>query len=208
MTKTCTKCKEDKELSRFGKCSKHSSGYKSACKECRNQSSRVYNKNNPEVRRAFNALHKEEQTLYFAKYYKKNREVIRQKGQLYSKEHTKESRAQASKWAKDNPEQYRANQRRASRKRRALEFNLNENYTKADEQYTRMLFKNCCACCGSSDNICIDHHYPISRGYPLSRANAVLLCKSCNCSKGATLPEEFYPEEVLTRIESILHTLL
>lgn len=83
-------------------------------------------------------------------------------------------------------------------KRRERKLQINENYTSEDIKYTFSLFKNTCFNCGEVENLCIDHHYPLSKGYGLSRDNAVILCRSCNSSKSNKMPEDFYNEEKLS----------
>ena len=94
--------------------------------------------------------------------------------------------------------------RRHNRERRAREAKVNEEYSPSDESFTRNLFHNQCANCGSIHDLCIDHHYPLSKGHALSRGNAVILCRSCNSSKWDKPPEEFYSKERLCIIERIL----
>jgi len=53
-------------------------------------------------------------------------------------------------------------------------------------------FNNKCFRCGSDIKLNIDHHYPLSKGNPLTRNNAVLLCRKCNNLKYNKDPEEFY----------------
>jgi hypothetical protein len=53
-------------------------------------------------------------------------------------------------------------------------------------------FQSKCFRCGSTDRLAIDHHHPLTHGHPLSLSNAVLLCVSCNSSKGTKDPKEFY----------------
>lgn len=90
------------------------------------------------------------------------------------------------------------------RKRRAIKASVKEHYTTGDELYTRALFNNTCANCGYTQTLCIDHHYPLSAGNPLTRKNAVILCNSCNASKSNKLPEEFYTTEKLQYIQEKL----
>ena len=82
---------------------------------------------------------------------------------------------------------------------------LKDNYTYQDKQQTKKLFDNKCAICNSTDDLCIDHWYPYSKGYTLTRTNAVLMCRSCNSKKGNKLPIEFFSEDTVSRIEKILN---
>ena len=43
--------------------------------------------------------------------------------------------------------------------------------------------------CGATEDLTIDHHYPLSKGFKLTRDNAVLLCRSCNSAKRDILPD-------------------
>jgi len=117
------------------------------------------------------------------------------------KEHYKELR---TLWEMDNKELLRT----YARKRRALKKQVNEHYTKDDEQYTRELFNHQCANCGTTDKLCIDHHYPLSKGYALTRENAVVLCNKCNLSKSDKNPEEFYSPDKLENIASKLSPVI
>jgi 5-methylcytosine-specific restriction endonuclease McrA len=77
-------------------------------------------------------------------------------------------------------------------KRRARKQLVDETFTKEDAQYIYNQFDNRCYKCGSADKLRIDHHYPLSKGYALTRDNAVLLCNRCNVSKHNHEPEIFY----------------
>ena len=90
------------------------------------------------------------------------------------------------------------------RKRRARKNKVSENYTKEDEQYTRSLFFNKCAICGSLECLTIDHWYPLSLGHPLTRKNAVLMCRSCNSTKHDNMPLNIYDKSLVMLIESKL----
>lgn len=90
-------------------------------------------------------------------------------------------------------------------RRRGKKLSLKENYTDEDMAYTRNLFKNKCAICNKTKNLCFDHWYPLSKGFPLSRKNSVLLCRSCNAMKYDRLPHEHFSENIVNRIERLLH---
>lgn len=42
-----------------------------------------------------------------------------------------------------------------------------------------------CLWCGATENLCLDHIYPWSKGGPDTEDNLQTLCRSCNSSKGA-----------------------
>jgi 5-methylcytosine-specific restriction endonuclease McrA len=73
---------------------------------------------------------------------------------------------------------------------------INQVYTK---------FNNRCYNCGTSSRLEIDHHKPLSSGYGLTLDNAVILCRACNASKKDKLPEEFYTEQQIATLATILH---
>jgi len=91
--------------------------------------------------------------------------------------------------------------------RRAAEINVNENYTEEQLQITLKEFGHKCFNCCSTSNITIDHHYPLSKGFPLSLSNAVVLCQSCNSSKNNKLPQDFYNEKKLAKLERKLKNI-
>jgi len=230
MNKTCTKCNKVKPLSEFGKNKTNKDGLQSWCKSCRtnhyntnkkhiSEYSKLHYQNNKEayIKRAklYKEIHKNEDKYkemernIWKRSHLKNKVKRNTYSRMWAKKN-KETRSEYHKqWCKDNADTCRE----YARKRRALKEQVKENYTKLDEQYTMTLFNNTCANWDSpdhvcSDDLCIDHHKPLSKGYPLTRENAVVLCRSCNCSKGNKLPEDFYPLEVLICIESILNISL
>ncbi|MBZ4683083.1 MAG: hypothetical protein PWP46_1713 [Fusobacteriaceae bacterium] len=85
---------------------------------------------------------------------------------------------------------------------------LDKNFTKNDKEYIFHIFDNKCFNCGSKKNLEIDHHYPISKGYPLkykNRYNAVLLCQNCNNKKSNILPENFYSKSQIETLAKKYH---
>ena len=103
-------------------------------------------------------------------------------------------------YRENNLEYYRCLQRM----RRALKVSVGESYNAEDERFTRELFDHKCIVCGKTSDLTIDHLYPLSRGYALTRDNAVVLCRSCNSSKLKKLPEDFFSPEVFAFIKDIL----
>lgn len=81
---------------------------------------------------------------------------------------------------------------KGSKKRNELKKKLKEVYTLKDKKITMMAFGYKCYNCKTKKDLQIDHHRPISKGFPLSLSNAVVLCDKCNRKKLASLPEDFY----------------
>jgi HNH endonuclease len=94
--------------------------------------------------------------------------------------------------------------RKYARKRRDLSLNAGESYSANDEMITMEEFGRKCFKCGSSNQLCIDHHRPLSSGHPLDLDNAVVLCNSCNASKGPKDPEEFYGLKICRALDKRL----
>ena len=200
-TKTCSKCGVEKSIDQFRighkQCHQCELDYKKLYREANreevNQKTRDYHSLNKErereVHNRYMETHREERARYQKQFRQENKELLSEQERKYRELHK---------------EQYIAWTRFNARKRRARQQQLQENYTKEDEQYTRTLFNNQCANCGSTDKLCIDHHYPLSKGNALTRENAVVLCRSCNASKHIKSPESFYSPEKLLLIESLL----
>ena len=102
-----------------------------------------------------------------------------------------------------NKEQCDLNFAQSNRKRRNAKVKLNEQFSKVDERIVRNSFDGKCYVWGSVKSLDIDHHVPLSLGAPLTLANAVLLCRSCNSKKGKELPQQFYTLEQLAKLFNI-----
>lgn len=185
ITKTCTKCQKEKAITEFRKNKSNKDGFSYYCKDCLNMYSDRYKK----ARRIYAKTHKKEKKEYDKKYRETNKEKIRLNKQ---------------KWRKENRVHYNIKQNLQWHKRRQIKMDLMEDYTKKDREYTMNLFNHKCANCGSTENLCIDHHYPLSKGNPLTRQNAVILCNQCNTRKYNKDPIGFYTKEILLFIESKL----
>ena len=104
-------------------------------------------------------------------------------------------RAYNAQYRKDHPEIDRASRRAYKRRRRALKAQVKERYTAAQEAITLKAFNNRCFNCGSTTDLCIDHHLPLSRGNKLALYNAVVLCGVCNVDKSNKEPQAYYGPE-------------
>ncbi len=92
-------------------------------------------------------------------------------------------------------------------KRKELEIFLEDKLTPEEKNKLYENFKNRCFKCGSRNRLSIDHHLPLSKGYPLNDKkaglNAVVLCERCNREKGDALPQKYYKREKLQELEKI-----
>ena len=80
--KVCTKCKEDKPLSEFGKCKSASDGLMFWCRDCNKKQCALYRKKNPDTVRE-----------YGKKYKKDNKGVVRSCHERYRKRHKDKTHA-------------------------------------------------------------------------------------------------------------------
>ena len=175
--KACTKCGVIKPLKNFVKKLVNRSGYGAICKKCDAIRGNTYRGNNKDKIAESNK-----------QYRANNKDKITENEKQY-KANNKEKIAESDK-------QYKANNkdkiRESSRRRRAKKIAVEENYTKSDEAITYMIFNYQCFYCNINKNLTIDHHYCLNDYNPLTLENAVVLCRSCNSSKGIKKPSEFY----------------
>lgn len=92
-TKTCTKCKEDKSLTSFHKCTAYKDGLNYTCKTCTNEE---HNKWVSENRLKFKG--------YGSKWVKKNSEKIHKREAKYRKNNSEKIRKKQCVWEKDQAE--------------------------------------------------------------------------------------------------------
>jgi len=187
--KKCAKCKEEKLSKEFYKIKSTKSGLSAYCISClKDIASERYKKNKEKIdkkNKEWQESNKEKFIEMKKNWRNQNKEGINQ----YHKDYHKK-----------NPHKVREK----NRKRRAIKASVNESFTATDELLIKSRFDNQCFNCGSTEHLNIDHHYPLSKGFALTINNAVLLCKSCNCSKGPKLPEDFYTSEQINELNNIL----
>ena len=191
--KKCYKCRVEKSYLEFYKNRTNKDGLHNLCKACDKECGRIYREQNKEYLTEYNKAYREENKEYLAEYnknyYEENKEALSEYHKQYHQ---------------NNREVRRKHSRKSNRKRRARKKAVQENFTAQDELNTRNLFGHKCFNCESKDNLAIDHHRPLSKGFALEPMNAVLLCKSCNSSKKNKMPEEFYNEEQLELLDFML----
>lgn len=202
LSKKCTKCFKEQTLDLFYKRKNAKDGLGSWCKNC-NKEYRQQNISTIKKQRQLNYLSNKNYHIEKAKrYYNNNKEKVLKRCKEWYYNNKEFDIQRKREWYLKNPEKGRLNARKGSRKRRAIKRNITENYN--SETMTKVLFDNRCFKCLSNTNLEIDHHYPLSKGFKLAEDNAVLLCKSCNTSKGNKMPEEFYTISELQKLEYIL----
>lgn len=180
MTKVCSKCGIEKDIGEFYKNGFYNGKqiYKASCKTCNRKKDMKRN-------RKFRELNPEKVIAYRGEYYRENKEKVNERCRMF---HAL------------NPEKSLERNRR----RRAKKLAIDENYTSSDAKITRSVFDNKCFRCGSNKNITIDHNLCLNDGHALTPKNAVLLCGSCNSSKGTKNPKDFYSKGELQELNSLL----
>ena len=186
--KICYKCKEIKSTDNFGKNTNNKDGLKSYCKECVRLESVSYRKKNVDKIKEYRENNKEKISESNENYRLNNKERIFSQ----RKEYRENNKEKISKYKHNWYEKNKDKTLEGKRRRRARKLGCDENYTKEDRKTTLLAFGYKCFNCGNTDNLCVDHHRPLIKGNPLSLENAVVLCKTCNASKGSKDPEIFY----------------
>jgi len=209
--KICSECNNSKLFEEFGKDKGCPGGLSPKCKVCRSNISKEFNKNNSEKISEYQKEYRKSNSKMISKrqkeYYLGNLEQLSTKNKEWRKNNPDKVKEGQAKWRKNNQDKVKTNGRKSSRKRRAKKLSVKENYTSTQEAITREAFNDQCYNCSSTEKLCIDHHRPISKGHALTLQNAVILCGSCNSSKGPKKPEEFYGIEKCVELDQVLSTI-
>jgi hypothetical protein len=96
--KICTKCRQDKEISEFNKCSRVKDGHKAECRDCQTKEKRVYNK-----------IHAEESHQY----YLDNIEKITERNKKWATNHKEKTDISKKKYVKNHPKERLGQSRRS-----------------------------------------------------------------------------------------------
>ena len=91
----------------------------------------------------------------------------------------------------------------SSYNKRIRKTEMKEIFSKQAKQELFIKFDNKCFNCRSTKKLSLDHNVPFSRGGRLTESNTVLLCLSCNSSKNAKLPKDFYSVDQLKQLEKL-----
>jgi 5-methylcytosine-specific restriction endonuclease McrA len=174
--KTCTKCQTSKIYDDFHRDRTRKDGYFPQCKTC----TRLYRQSEHGAR-----LHREGNLRF--QQTPKGKACLRRAQSKYQ---------QSPKG--------RLMYQQAARRRLARIADADMSLTDDDIRRVHEKFNHKCFNCGNTERLEIDHHYPLSMGFGLTEDNAVLLCRSCNASKGNRMPEDFYPEEKLRVLVSVI----
>lgn len=215
MLKTCSKCKTEKDRSKFSKDAANKDGLRSTCRDCWSE----YNKDRRSSKEAkektavYAAEHylkpenKVRHAAHMAEYFKKNREAYAARGyrwrlnpenslkvKAYNSrpEVRRANNARVSTWSKANPDSRRA----SFYNRLAIKKRVGGKHTAADIKRLFTLQRGKCACCHISikGGYHVDHINPLALGGSNDKINLQLLCPTCNLKKGAKPPERWAAE--------------
>jgi len=217
MSKACSKCKIDKELSEFGKCSKAKDCLKSACKECLRYESRKYMQKrmltdrdllykrtraykakkfeeNPEYYKEEYKKHQATQKASARKFYAKNKEQCLEGQKAWRKNNPEAGPAATKRWRKNNPERSKEIQKISSSAYRARKSDaIVQNFTFEQlDQRMSMFDYQCCYCGGPFEQV--DHLIPLSKDGRHCLSNLRPSCKQCNNRKFNKSPFTWFAE--------------
>lgn len=174
MNKTCTKCNLFLNINLFSPNKKYKDGFAYWCKPCFNQYRKIKSKKKRitscESNRKNYLKHKNKRLLSFQKYYQQNKEKI-----------------------KNKQKEYRQNNKNYIYLRNRKRKNLLSGSNVTSQEIKQLIESSnyCCQYCGSSQEIQIDHYFPLSKGGSHNITNLVVACKSCNLAKKDKLPKEW-----------------
>lgn len=184
VSKTCTRCNEEKPFKDFYKNPQGKYNLMSRCKPCFSQNAMAWAKQNKEktndIAARYRANHKEELSQRFAEYYEKKKFEIAKKKKEYRKTNVEQRSEYCKQWRKKNPTKVSEYAHRRRLRKMSGDIRV---FTDDDWRYLLHQFNYSCAYCGEKENLTKDHVIPISRGGRHSVGNIVPACQYCNFSK-------------------------
>lgn len=179
----CLECVEIRTHTAEHKC-KRTERYRNCC-------------NRPDVvkkRKDYYLLHRSSILERHREYYQRHRAARRAKDAEYYKTHRDAILAQTGRWAKAHPDKYRATQRIAQARRRAVKIAAGGDVMEAKKfkKWVDAQPKVCFYCgveCSSAFHV--DHFIPLSKGGTHSANNLRIACRHCNLTKHASDPYQF-----------------
>jgi len=216
--KVCPTCKTDKAMSDYYYEPIRSDGLSWECKECTKAKVKKWYEDNPDRKRSNDVYSRElkhvdgrdkEHDIEFRRTHpnyqnewrEKNREYVRTYHRNYMRERYQTDRSNILQYMKDwraeNPDKARVLDHKRISRHHALPFNITEE----DIGDVFEMFGECCAFCGSDEDLELDHVIPVSWDDPSNpgtvRGNLMPLCGACNVSKSDKFLEEYLADEML-----------
>jgi len=193
ISKTCTKCGADKDLSEYHRDKSRKTGYTESCKDCKNAVIAKYiqshRKEAAARARKYRADNYEEVVRKQKEYRDKNKEKInKRKSEAYkklTKEQYRKMLDRQNRWNQENKEIIK------ERKMRRKILKLSNGIFNILPKEIKRLYNSECVFCKNKNDITLDHVIPLTRGGTHSVGNLQPLCKSCNSSKNNKLMIEW-----------------
>lgn len=176
-SKSCTKCKLDKDTSEFSKRSASKDGLQPVCRSCYASYFSSYYEST-----------KGKRAEYHKVWTKANRDYVNEQSRIWRSKNKDTDKKHKKAWADANPENRRARDaRRRARKHAAIGC-----YTHHDvERLKRLQRFRCASCRASLVKFHVDHITPLAKGGSNDPSNLQILCPPCNLSKSKRDPVEF-----------------
>lgn len=176
--KKCTKCGLEKEYTEFNKNKDTSDGFRYDCKLCQRKSNKIYREIKEDKASLKMRVKKYSQTEKGRAAKIKYNHTEKGKATIYAGIR-KYAKTDKGKIMKNRVNSRRRYQKQSTPKSMAI--------TAGQWRTILMLFGNSCACCGSRDNITVDHVLPLSKGGLDNVLNIQPLCHTCNSKKKAKI---------------------
>lgn len=160
--KRCTKCGR---LGPFYNNKATKDGLSKWCKDCDNESSKRWIKNNPDKRKEISKRDNVKRASEILEWTRENSEVVRDRN---------------NKWRLANLDKVRAKLRRYRTKKAGG----GGSHTAEEFEEICKYYDYRCLCCGEVLPLEADHIIPVSKGGSSDIDNIQPLCRSCNASKG------------------------
>lgn len=138
---------------------------------------------------------KEEKSVYNQEYREKNKDKLAEYNKNYQKNNLQRFRTARQKYDATSAGRIAAERRRIRRLGYADQGMPTFDADLLKAQQTK------CENCGTSENLTLDHHVPLSSNGQLSLENTNILCNICNSRKRDKAPEAFFSPEILSKIQ-------
>jgi len=171
-TKTCNKCKTEKEISEFYKRPDRKSRLSSRCKVCLLEYSKLQRELHPEKRKAI-----------VNKYCLNNKEKIARRDAIYYSKHQEKYKIRHIKWVKNNPKKVLI----AKKKYYEMYPEKLTDRKKFQELVSPIIFNRdnytCCLCNTNSGPLNAHHISSWAKDIEnrFNEQNIITLCKDCHC---------------------------
>jgi 5-methylcytosine-specific restriction endonuclease McrA len=188
-SKTCSSCKQIKDLDLFKAEKRSASGKASICSACHNQKMADYRKDNLEIVKASQKRtydKNRDKRIANSQNWAANNPIRRKQIEAkYRANNRKETQARSEAWRLQN-----INKPREYKLRRRVRLENNGQFLILPKEIKK-IYSSPCFYCQGRQRIEADHLIPVSKGGRHSIGNLVPACRWCNASKGNRLLSEW-----------------